>query len=59
MVSNQKLNIVDFIRLMMEKYDGVRVYWDGTRLFTKNLQVAIDVPKELKFPAVPFEGELW
>jgi hypothetical protein len=46
---------------MMEKYDGVRVYWDGARLRqangTKNI---IDVSKiRDKLPTIPFEGELW
>jgi hypothetical protein len=44
---------------MMEKLDGVRVYWDGKHLHTKDLQTRLEVPKELAFPAVPFEAELW
>jgi hypothetical protein len=44
---------------MMEKYDGVRVYWDGGRLVLKKLQEIISVPPEYAFPSVPFEGELW
>jgi hypothetical protein len=42
---------------IMEKYDGVRVYWDGQYLLWKNSQV--EVPKDLQFPSIPFEGELW
>jgi hypothetical protein len=44
---------------MMEKFDGVRVFWDGKRLYSKSPQVVIDVPSEWKFPTIPFEGELW
>jgi hypothetical protein len=46
-------------RLMMEKYDGIRVYWDGTTLFTKNLRI-IPIPNNTELlPPFPFEGELW
>jgi hypothetical protein len=44
---------------MMEKFDGVRVFWDGKRLYIKNSKIAIDVPSEINFPTIPFEGELW
>jgi hypothetical protein len=44
---------------MMEKYDGIRVYWDGRKLYPKYSKVGIDVPKDLQFPSVAFEGELW
>jgi hypothetical protein len=44
---------------MMEKYDGVRVFWDGKRLHTSRGEVSIEVPKECVFPSTPFEGELW
>jgi hypothetical protein len=42
---------------MMEKYDGERVYWDGSNLHWKD--TVIIVPQNLQFPTVPFEGELW
>jgi hypothetical protein len=45
--------------MMMEKYDGVRVYWDGIRLQIANSKINIDVPENLAFPSFPFEGELW
>jgi hypothetical protein len=45
---------------MLEKYDGIRVFWDGATLrCAKNTKISIEVPKELSFPNVPFEGELW
>jgi DNA ligase-1 len=45
--------------LMMEKYDGVRVFWDGKHLFIKNAKIKIPVPTNHRFPSIPFEGELW
>jgi hypothetical protein len=44
---------------MMEKFDGIRVFWDGKRLQSKKLKFKIDVPSQYNFPTVPFEGELW
>jgi hypothetical protein len=44
---------------MMEKFDGVRVYWDGKRLFSTSSRSLIQVPLNLQFPTTPFEGELW
>jgi hypothetical protein len=45
--------------LIMDKFDGVRVFWDGKRLHSKSSGVKIEVPRSLQFPATPFEGELW
>jgi hypothetical protein len=42
---------------MMEKYDGVRVFWDGHVLQAKGK--LIDVPKSFVLPSLPFEGVLW
>jgi hypothetical protein len=45
----------------MEKYDGVKVYWNGKdKLLTPSGKV-INVPRNLAvtFPSLPFEGELW
>jgi hypothetical protein len=42
---------------MMEKFDGVRVYWTGKELIANNSKVPI--PKDMNFPAIPFDGELW
>ncbi len=46
---------------MMEKYDGVRVYWDGMKLCTSHDNRAIQVPPQYTefFPTIPFEAELW
>ena len=43
-----------------EKYDGVRGYWDGTRLLTRGGK-AVAVPAWFTqgWPAVPLDGELW
>jgi hypothetical protein len=44
----------------MEKYDGVRVYWDGSTLYETERMRAITIPSNCEtFPTVPFEGELW
>jgi hypothetical protein len=43
---------------MMEKFDGVRVYWTGHTLFTRDLKTKIDIP-DIKMRSIPFEGELW
>jgi len=47
--------------LISEKYDGVRVYWNGKgNLFSSRL-LPIRLPKRISdlFPNYPFEGELW
>jgi hypothetical protein len=45
---------------MMEKYDGVRVMWDGYKLTSVTTpKCVIQLPKDHGFPSVPFEGELW
>jgi hypothetical protein len=43
----------------MEKFDGVRVFWNGEKLYANTLKMPIDLPQEWKFPDIPFEGELW
>ena len=45
---------------MSEKYDGVRLYWNGSQFLTRQGKV-VKVPKEIssKMPDVPMEGELW
>jgi hypothetical protein len=44
---------------MMEKYDGIRVFWDGKSLVTSNSKTHIELPKDANFPSIRFEGELW
>ncbi|MBK1717127.1 DNA ligase [Thiocystis violacea] len=43
-----------------EKLDGVRAYWDGTRLISRGGQ-RIETPDwfTADFPSVPLDGELW
>jgi hypothetical protein len=44
---------------MMEKYDGIRVFWDGKQLHSKTSGKILNLPKGHNFPTIPFEGELW
>ncbi len=46
--------------LMSEKLDGIRGYWDGKNLYTKN-QKLINTPKDFtkNFPPFALDGELW
>ncbi|NTV15125.1 MAG: DNA ligase [Desulfobulbaceae bacterium] len=46
--------------LMSEKLDGVRGYWDGRQLFSRN-GLPFQPPPEFpaNFPDFPIEGELW
>jgi DNA ligase-1 len=45
---------------MSEKYDGVRGYWDGARMLTRQGE-AIAIPDALRaaLPDFPLDGELW
>lgn len=46
--------------VMSEKFDGIRAYWDGNQLFTKNGNV-IHAPKSFteNLPSFELDGELW
>ncbi len=46
--------------IMSEKLDGIRGYWDGKRLYTKNGN-PINTPKYFtkNFPPFALDGELW
>ena len=46
--------------LMREKLDGVRCYWDGTTMFTRNGN-ELYAPEEWKkmLPPITLDGELW
>ena len=46
--------------LMSEKLDGVRCYWNGSTLYTRN-GIKIRVPAEWtdKLPKIALDGELW
>jgi DNA ligase-1 len=43
-----------------EKYDGLRGYWDGSRLFTRG-GASVGAPAWFTagWPAIPMDGELW
>ena len=45
---------------MSEKLDGVRAYWDGSNLISRNMKVII-TPNWFteKLPKIPLDGELW
>lgn len=45
---------------MSEKYDGVRGYWDGARMLTRQGE-PIAIPETLRavLPDFPLDGELW
>lgn len=45
---------------MSEKLDGIRGYWDGKNLYTKNGNI-INTPKDFtkNFPDFKLDGELW
>jgi DNA ligase-1 len=45
---------------MSEKYDGIRGYWDGARMWTRQGE-PIAVPEALRvaLPDFPLDGELW
>lgn len=47
-------------RLISEKLDGIRAYWDGQKLISRQMN-EIKVMKELMeiLPSVPLDGELW
>jgi DNA ligase-1 len=45
---------------LSEKYDGVRGYWDGTRMLSRGGEI-IHLPGEFReaLPPFPVDGELW
>ncbi|MEW6646616.1 MAG: DNA ligase [Pseudomonadota bacterium] len=45
---------------MSEKYDGVRGYWDGARMVSRQGEViVIPAPLRAALPDFPLDGELW
>eukprot|EP01114_Cavostelium_apophysatum_P016152 TRINITY_DN4542_c0_g1_i6.p1 TRINITY_DN4542_c0_g1~~TRINITY_DN4542_c0_g1_i6.p1 ORF type:complete len:1067 (+),score=194.96 TRINITY_DN4542_c0_g1_i6:160-3360(+) len=62
MFSNDwKSNIDPKGRIMSEKMDGIRAYWDGTNLFSRSGMI-LHTPQEFSkdLPAgTPLDGELW
>lgn len=57
-VCNEKCEVSGW--LMSEKFDGVRGYWDGEKMWSKNGK-NLQPPDEFvrDFPGFPLEGELW
>jgi DNA ligase-1 len=45
---------------MTEKYDGMRLYWNGNQFFTR-LGTILKVPEFIteQMPKVALDGELW
>ena len=45
---------------MSEKYDGVRLYWDGSQFYSRSGD-KVNVPDSLKntMPNISLDGELW
>ena len=46
--------------LMTQKYDGMRLYWNGSDFYSRNGE-KINVPDSIKkqLPSVSLDGELW
>lgn len=46
--------------LVSEKYDGVRAYWDGKKLYSRSgYPISIPAAVTRGWPDTPLEGELW
>ena len=45
---------------MTEKYDGVRLFWNGSSFITRQGK-KLDVPESItkQLPSEPLDGELW
>ena len=45
---------------MSEKYDGMRLFWDGSQFFTRNGE-KVNVPESItsQLPRIELDGELW
>lgn len=57
-VYSEDIDVADW--LMSEKLDGVRGYWDGERLLSKNGNSLYPPPAFIRnFPPFPLEGEIW
>ncbi|EWH11866.1 DNA ligase [Catenovulum agarivorans DS-2] len=55
---SQQINVADY--LVSEKYDGVRAYWDGKKLWTRQGNQIIPPKYFVKhLPDFPLDGELW
>jgi DNA ligase-1 len=45
---------------MTEKYDGMRLYWNGKEFLTRQGRTT-KIPESItsKMPTIPLDGELW
>jgi DNA ligase-1 len=45
---------------MTEKYDGMRLYWNGSQFFTRQ-GTRVPVPESVasQMPSIALDGELW
>ena len=45
---------------MSEKFDGIRAYWDGKEIYSRQANV-MSIPKSFKesLPKIALDGELW
>jgi DNA ligase-1 len=60
MVSRAFLYFSQENRWMTEKFDGIRLFWDGSAFFSRQGN-KIQVPDNLykKMPKIALDGELW
>lgn len=43
-----------------EKYDGIRAFWNGQQLISRNgLMISLPTTLRQQLPSIPIEGELW
>ncbi len=61
LLKRNEISVILRFRWMMEKYNGIRVFWNGTSLQTAHSKKPIQVPSSLlsQFPNVAFEAEFW
>ena len=54
------IKIIKNLRLMTEKYDGIRVLWNGSQFYSRQGNV-IKIPSFIRsqLPRFSLDGELW
>ena len=46
--------------IMTEKYDGVRLYWNGNNFITRHgRKIQVPSPMSIQMPSIALDGELW
>jgi DNA ligase-1 len=45
--------------LMTEKFDGMRLFWNGSEFFTRNGKIKVPGFFSRQLPNVSLDGELW